>query len=388
MKIKDLLKRGGMGLLPVMMLTAVSGCNGMKSGGTPTAQRYPELHQVFQRLDRGEPVTTAYLGGSITWGATSTDPLRFSWRALTAAWLQDKYPQSRIKAIDAAIGGKGSELAVFRMDRDVTPFRPDLTFVEFAVNDAGNTDGLESMEGIVRKLHSANPKMAIVIVVIGSGAKNYGTPREKEYCHLAEYYGLPVINICHEIQGKLDTGLKTAGILTDGCHPNDRGYRMYADIVERELTKQAEATGTPTPYPAKPLTANRFESARMIELSKLKELSGWKVQVPDVTGIWFDHQPSRWLASVIVPDQAGAKLELPLSCDGLGLYFETVPGGGIASLLADGEKFLTVDTAFKLHYPGLGYKFKFLSKAGEHRVTLTADSAKPLKIGYLLVTGK
>ena len=43
---------------------------------------FPHLAQFYQRCPRGERLRVAFLGGSITWGATATDPLKTLWRAL------------------------------------------------------------------------------------------------------------------------------------------------------------------------------------------------------------------------------------------------------------------------------------------------------------------
>lgn len=349
--------------------------------------KYPEMRQVLQKLESGKHLNVAYFGGSITWGATATDPMRTSWRALLTKMLEKTYPGAHITAIDAAIGGKGSDLGVFRVDRDVIPYHPDLTFVEFAVNDAANPERVECMEGILRKLRRSNPEMAIALVITGSGKTEFKSPREEEYRKLAEYYGLPVFSIVPEVRAKIAAGeFKPMDILTDGTHPNDRGYRLYAGIIFRELEAAFRADGPAVPFPAKPLTANRFESARMIELASLRA-PGWKTEVPSVTGAWFDHQPSRWLDSVIVPETADAELSLDLDCTGVGAYYETLPGGGKFELLADGEPALRVNTAFSQQYPGMGNTFRLLPTPEKHRkITLRAEGEK-LRLGYLLVTG-
>ena len=86
------------------------------------------LPNVFAKLQAGQEVCIAYLGGSIT-----AQP---GWRVKTTAWLKERFPESKITEIDAALGGTGSELGVFRIDRQVIPYEPDLLFVEFAVNDS------------------------------------------------------------------------------------------------------------------------------------------------------------------------------------------------------------------------------------------------------------
>ena len=164
------------------------------------------MRKFFQKLKCGEEATVAYFGGSITWGATATDPLKTSWRALLAKRLQREFPAARLVPVDAAIGGKGSDLGVFRMDRDVLPFRPDLTFVEFAVNDAQNPERLECMEGILRKLHTGRPDMAIVLVITGYGTESFESPREEDYRSLAAYYGIPAISVVPEVRRRIAAG--------------------------------------------------------------------------------------------------------------------------------------------------------------------------------------
>ena len=350
-------------------------------------EEHSNMRKFFQKLKCGEEATVAYFGGSITWGATATDPLKTSWRALLAKRLQREFPAARLVPVDAAIGGKGSDLGVFRMDRDVLPFRPDLTFVEFAVNDAQNPERLECMEGILRKLHTGRPDMAIVLVITGYGTESFESPREEDYRSLAAYYGIPAISVVPEVRRRIAAGeFSCRDILTDGTHPNDRGYALYCDIIFEQLMN----CGDSGPWPEKPLTANRFESARMIELASLlppaASAAAWRRELPSVTGVWFDHQPSRWLPSVIVPERETASLSLETACSGAGVYYETVPGGDRFELLADGVSIFAADTKFPWPYPGLGNRFQLLPVAGKHTITVKAHGPN-LRLGCLLLTG-
>ena len=76
----------------------------------------------------GAAVKIGYLGGSIT--------AQNGWRPKTLAHFQKTWPQAKFSEINAAIGGTGSDLGVFRLKQDVLDHQPDLLFVEFAVNDA------------------------------------------------------------------------------------------------------------------------------------------------------------------------------------------------------------------------------------------------------------
>jgi lysophospholipase L1-like esterase len=98
------------------------------------------------------------LGGSITAQA--------GWRPKTLAWFKKNFPSATFSEINAAIGGTGSDLGVFRLQHDVLDHKPDLLFVEFAVNDGGTEPSRiqQAMEGIVRQTWKANPKTDICFV--------------------------------------------------------------------------------------------------------------------------------------------------------------------------------------------------------------------------------
>ena len=88
-----------------------------------------------ERAQKGDRLTVAFLGGSLSWGANATDPNKASWRALIGRRLEERYPDAHFKFVDAAIGGTGSGLGIFRLERDVIPYKPDIVFVEWLVND-------------------------------------------------------------------------------------------------------------------------------------------------------------------------------------------------------------------------------------------------------------
>src|SRR4051794_4106160 len=66
----------------------------------------------------GAEIKVAYLGGSIT-----AQP---GWRVKTLAYFQQAYPRAKFSEINAAIGGTGSDLGVFRVGHEVLEKKPDL----------------------------------------------------------------------------------------------------------------------------------------------------------------------------------------------------------------------------------------------------------------------
>ncbi len=256
------------------------------------------LANVFAKLAAGKEVKIAYFGGSIT----AAD----GWRVKTLKWFQGKYPKARISEVNAAIGGTGSGLGVFRLDHDVLQFKPDLMFVEFAVNDGG-ADPLSihrSMEGILRQSWKALPDMDICYVYtlahdgMLNDLKNGKYPRAASAMEaLADHYGIPSIHMGLEIaklekEGKLvfkgtrpKTDAEKAALgdkmlfSEDGVHPlAETGHEVYTQVVARSLEKIAvvpQAKVGPHTLAA-PLVADNWEAAKMVPLSRTTMSAGWQ----------------------------------------------------------------------------------------------------------------
>lgn len=109
-------------------------------------------------------------------------------------------PQARIKVVNAGINGTDSDFGAARADRDVLAHKPDLVFVEFAVND-GTNDRARSMERIVRKIWMADSTTDVVFLYTISQDqleiyKKASCPsRPRRMRKVADFYGIPSITL-------------------------------------------------------------------------------------------------------------------------------------------------------------------------------------------------
>ena len=91
-----------------------------------------------------EPLTVAFLGGSLTEGeidyeGTSLDDPALKWTSSVTKFLSGLFPFRKITAIGAGLGGTGSDYGSVRFHRDVLSHQPDLIFIEFSCNDRVQT---------------------------------------------------------------------------------------------------------------------------------------------------------------------------------------------------------------------------------------------------------
>jgi len=252
------------------------------------------LPNVLAKLERGDRVRIAYLGGSIT-----KSP---GWRTMTEEWFRTQYPDAAIETINAGISGTGSDLGVFRVQRDALQHQPDLLFIEFAINDgATSSERIEnSLEGIVRKALRAKPDIDICIVFVVGQWMTEDLRQGKvphtytAHTNIAQHYNLPVIHMGIEVarleqQGKLiftgaspRTEEEKAALCDkilfsgDGVHPYDAGHALYARAVARSIEKM-KGIGTPGPrsLPA-PLRRDNFEYVQPTPLDRVHLSAGWR----------------------------------------------------------------------------------------------------------------
>jgi lysophospholipase L1-like esterase len=258
------------------------------------------LPNFFNKAGKGQTIRIAYLGGSIT--------AQEGWRPKTFNWFRDQFPQAEISQINAAIGGTGSDLGVFRLKHDVLDHQPDLLFVEFAVNDGGAPPHRihQAIEGIVRQTIRANPTTDICFVYTLVGGWTQ-TLREGKFPRaasameaIADHYGIPSIHMGLAVaklegEGKLifkgplpktdqeKTAMKGKIVFSpDNVHPYpETGHELYLQAIVRAM-KQIRKVGEVGPHPLpQPFTKDSWEAAKMLPLTKAKLSSNWHRLDPD-----------------------------------------------------------------------------------------------------------
>lgn len=244
------------------------------------------LPYFYDKLRRALPVTVCYFGGSITEAA--------GYRVKTEQYFRKRYPHSTITAINAGVGGTGSSLGAFRLQEEVLSKKPDLVFVEFAVNDASSDSLLicRSMEGIVRQIKKQNIHTDICFLytindqMIGAykAGELFRSIRFME--RIAEHYKLPSINLGVEVmaavhqgrlvfQGKKEGNADSLRVFSyDGTHPGEVGHGIYTKTIVRALEKMKP--GVPCKSLPKPLYSGNFELTQLLSPNDIVKTPGWQ----------------------------------------------------------------------------------------------------------------
>ena len=197
-------------------------------------------------------MTVAFLGGSITKNAGEG-----GFVSEVAAWIEAQSGGVHVETINAGIGNTGSDLGAERIDADVLSHRPDVLFVEFAVNDS-DRECTADMEQIVRKARTANPRADVVFLY---AVMDWTLPRLEagkfpqsviRHEKVAAHYGIPTVALGYEAARKIRLGEWTwKNFSNDACHPTADGYASYNRDLATALPLLL-ATQAPAPNPLPP----------------------------------------------------------------------------------------------------------------------------------------
>jgi hypothetical protein len=301
------------------------------------------------RAQNGESLNVVFLGGSLTWGAQASDPQLTSYRALTAQRLREHYPKARFMFWDAGMGGTNSQLAVFRLQRDVLQRRPDLVFLDLTVDDGPfNVDApkMASYESLVRRIiMEASAPVVLMLLAVKQDAENTPPPklrpRDGAHKEISRVYKTGLGDAVTVIQHHAQQGLAAPDDWwpdpSDTIHPGDFGYEMYAEAAWQGF-RQAVEQGKICATPKKMLHAETFMTWKRQLLSSLDPLpEGWKAGPSSRLGLSFDFYMSRWLDDVAIACVGAGPLKLQIGGSMALLFGEATPLSGKFKVLIDGK---------------------------------------------------
>lgn len=214
------------------------------AAATSAAAADSRLQAVLQRLDAGQPITLATLGGSITTGYAANPPRERGWAAQVAARLGKRGP---VRLVNAGVSGTDSAAAVQRLQAHVLDAAPDLVIVEFGVNDQWLDPQVRgsSYEALLRRLLSA-PKPPAVVALLLTQQGNRERDAVELQAALAARYGITAIDFGRWMQRRAEAGRERWDQLYDEpVHPNQHGHDLIADAVMEAFAEAARAPAGP-----------------------------------------------------------------------------------------------------------------------------------------------
>ena len=373
----------------------------LEGASVPAVECRPRggLPNFLAKARAGGDVRVAYFGGSITAAP--------GWRVQSLDWLKKEFPVARFAEINAAIGGTGSDLGAFRVGQDVIAHKPDLVFVEFAVNDGGAPPAriMATMEGIVRQILRADSATDICFVYtlalpdLPDLAKGVFQRSAAAMEAVAEHYAIPTVHFGVEVNRRIadgslvfkapkpepsdpESGKPTTPSVfsTDGVHPHvETGHRLYAEVLAQAFTFIAAASTAAAAHPLPaPLRSDNWETAKLIPIDQSMLRGDWKRVTPaddERAKNFVSRMPTLWKAAT-----PGAELTVAFTGTMLSVYDLVGPGGGMVAVRVDDQAPKSVPridgycTSWRIAQLSTGSH-----PPGSHRATFTLEAAVPDK---------
>lgn len=203
------------------------------------------LKQAIEKAKRGEKVTVAYIGGSITQGAGAVPIHENCYAYLAYDQFKQKYGSQDgklIELIKAGVGGTPSELGIVRYDRDVLrdgSASPDIVVIEFAVNDAGDETKGNCYESLV--LTALNqPNKPAVILLFSVFVDDWNL--QDRLAPVGWHYDLPMVSVKDAVVDQFKLSKAEGNVISkrqffyDIYHPANEGHQVMADCLSSLFT--------------------------------------------------------------------------------------------------------------------------------------------------------
>ena len=152
--------------------------------------------------------------------------------------LKSVYPMTVVNVINTSIGGEHSESGLKRFEADVLTHKPDVLFIDYALNDRGM--GLErakiAWEKMIRLALEKNIK---VILLTPSPDQRVDIKDDlsildqhaNQIKELAKNFQIGLIDTYALYKNKVKSGSNLIDYMSQVNHPNEKGHQMITDEI-------------------------------------------------------------------------------------------------------------------------------------------------------------
>lgn len=306
------------------------------------------IAKVIKKLQSGEEVTVAFLGGSITQGTGADGENCYA--ARTAKWIQEQYPDATVNYVNAGIGATGSYIGVHRCDTQVLSSDPDLVFIDFSVNDTSDRNALNKLtyEGLIRKIWKYDTAPGIICIAM---TQDNGTSVQQAHGEITEKYSVPYVSYHDAMLDFLNStdSVQWSDISGDNIHPNLAGHAILSSMLTTYLqyiTDNLDSIDTTDPELAAPgESGEKYERAQLLTTDDAQPVSTGAFQKKSMD---FGGFKNPWIAKSSdgnYTEEDALVIEVEAQNIGI-LYGKLTHNAGLADIYIDDEFVTTVNADF------------------------------------------
>ncbi|MDR1494318.1 MAG: SGNH/GDSL hydrolase family protein [Planctomycetaceae bacterium] len=191
---------------------------------------------------KNKTANLVFHGHSVPAGYFKTPEVRSfqAYPALVHQAVKDVYPFAVLNAINTSIGGEQSESGAARFQRDVLTHRPDVIFIDYALNDRGI--GLErakkAWETMIETALAQNIKVILLTPTPDWSAdilddKTPLAQHARQIRELAAKYRVGLADSYAAFKERVQNGENIRDYLSQINHPNEKGHRVVTELIMR-----------------------------------------------------------------------------------------------------------------------------------------------------------
>lgn len=187
-------------------------------------------------------VNVIFHGHSVPAGYHKTPEVKpfESYPLLALGMIKQDNPHAVMNAIVTAIGGENSVSGAARFEKDVLSMRPDVIFIDYALNDR-RVPVVEVEKSWRSMARAAKAKGVPVVFVTPTGAEDVKIGAADEPLEIraalirkvAAEEGVPVADVWAAWKAELTGGVKQETLLSQVNHPNRKGHELAAKEIAR-----------------------------------------------------------------------------------------------------------------------------------------------------------
>lgn len=234
------------------------------------------LKAAIDKAERGEHVSIAYIGGSITQGAGAKPIHTGCYAYKSYLKFKELFGQGsggHIQFVKAGVGGTPSELGMIRYDRDILrdgAVQPDIVIVEFAVNDEGDETKGVCFESLILKILSA-PNKPAVILLFSVFVNDWNL--QDRLSPVGTHYNLPMVSVKDAVVEQFRLTHAEGNVISkrqffyDIYHPTNDGHTIMADCLSYLFseTKKSGADAEDIVIAKAPIIGNDFVYVQLLD---------------------------------------------------------------------------------------------------------------------------